>query len=180
MSALAIDAGDTFALAKLMLDSDEARAAADAQELRDARDTQRQELERQVQQLHEAASDARKAAWVAGSLGVVGGGLATLGTALAPSGESAHPGVKPLLVVGGESLSAIAGPAGTVTFGASEKDAEARAKSHEALAADAGGRAEEAARHRDRVLAEEDRALEVLQATSQSEADGRLALIANA
>jgi hypothetical protein len=179
MNAPAVDGGDAFALAKLMLDGDDARAAADEQELRAAHETQRQELDHQVQELHAAASDVRKGAWVEGSLALAGGAFSTLGT-LAASSTDAASAKKPVAVVAGESLSALARPASALAFGASEKDAEARAKAHEARAADAGERADEAGRHRDRLLGDEDRTLSTVQSVLQDEAAGRLALIANA
>lgn len=172
---LAIDGGDVFALAKLMLESDEAQASADDEQLRAARDAERQELDRQVRDLHEAASDARGAGWVEGCVAFAGGALSTVGAATAPKSSTKDT----VTMTGGRSLSALAGPAGAVAFGASEKDADARAKQHEALSADAGARVAEAEHHRDRVLDNEDRMLSTLQSTLQSEADGRLAIIAN-
>jgi len=190
MNTNGLDAGDTFALARLMLDADDARASADEQDLRAARATQQQELERQVRDLHEAASDARNGAWVGGSVALAGGAISTIGTATEPiqSTGASQTGAafsssekwSKVGIEGGRALSTLAGPTSALAFGASEKDAEASAKHHEALAADAAGRAEEAVRHRDRVLDEETRELSSVQSTLEDEAAGRLALIANA
>jgi hypothetical protein len=190
MTTLAVDGGDAFALARLMLDADDARASADAQELRAARETQRQELDEQVQELHAAASDMREGAWIEGGMACAGGAMSILGTAAEPirstgasqTGAALSSSEKwsKVAIEGGQALSRLAGPSGALTFGASEKDAEARAKQHEALAADAAGRADEAARHRDRALDDADRTLATVQNVLQDEAAGRLALIANA
>ncbi len=190
MSTMAVDGGDAFALARLMLDADDARASADEQDLRAARETQQRELARQVDELHAAADDVRGGAFVEGALAAAGGVLSVVGTATEPiqangasqagAAFSSSEKWSKVTIEGGQALSRLAGPSSALTFGASEKDAEARAKRHEALAAGAGGRAEEAARHRDRVLDGEDHALSTVQSILEDEAEGRLALIANA
>ncbi|HTQ04780.1 MAG TPA: hypothetical protein VMI54_13035 [Polyangiaceae bacterium] len=192
MTTMSIGGGDDLAaLAKLMLDVDDARAAADEQELRAAHETQRRELERQVQDLHEAANDVREGAWVEGGLGLVGGTVSTVATAAAPAhpmdetfaskaafASAKHSSDVALQV--GQMLTTMAKPTSAMTFGAAEKDAEARAKQHEAAAADAGASVAEAEQHRSRVLDNEERTLSTLQSTLQSAADGNLAIIANA
>lgn len=190
MTALAIGGGDTFALAKLMLDVDDTRAAADDEDLRAARETQREEDDRQVQALHDAADDVRNGAWVEGGLGLAGGALSIVGTAAGPTHvDGADAATKAALAARqqqsnvvtqvGQTLSKLAQPTSTLVGSAPAKDAEARATQHKALSDDAGARAEEAEHQRDRVLDGEDRTLATLQSTLQAEADGRLAIIAN-
>jgi hypothetical protein len=186
-----IAGGDSmFALAKLMLDADDARAAADDQDLRSARQEQQRELETEVQELHQAAADTRTGALLEGGFAIAGGAVSAIGVASEPThaentGRAAITAFQAANKQGaladrvGQLISGSGKPLGKMFGDAPAADAEAEAKHHEALAADASARATETLQHHDRVLDNEDRTLATLQSTLESNAEGNLALIAN-
>jgi hypothetical protein len=174
-----ITSGDPMlALAVLMLDGDERLAKLDAENLAAARAEQQRALEQQVSLMHEAADDIRLGAVVEGALSVGGAALSTAGCVSGPAGK-ARTTTQSWLGGGGQAASALAKPLGALLGSAPRADAEAEAKRAEADAADARARAEEALHQRDRAEQTADKTLEALGATLESEAQGRLALIAN-
>jgi len=165
-------------LAELMLNADEARAQADEDALRAARNAQQQALREEMKALHDAADDVRVGAWVEGGATLAGGLMtasAHLGT---PSGKEPTGGMGALFH-SGQALEKMGSPLGGLLGEAPSMDAQAKAKQAAAEGADAGTRAELANRHHERVRDDQDRLIATLQSIVESESQGNLALIAN-
>jgi len=172
-----ISSGDPLvALAAMMIDRDNLRAAVDEEALRAAREEQHRALAREVNLLHEAADDMRTGALLEGGLTIAGGALAGVG-GVVPA--CSHPVAHDFLTGSGAVARTLAGPMGKMLGDAPKADAEADAKQAEAQAADAGSRADEAERHRARIDQSADRVLDTIGATLASEAQGNLAIISN-
>jgi hypothetical protein len=169
-----------FALASLLVERDNLRAALDDENLRAARDEERRALAREVALLHEAADDVRVGALVSGGITALGAGLSAYwhGITLATDDKAAE-NVLAAKIRSADGFTALAGPAGALFGDASRADAEANAKQAAAHGSDAHARAEDALRHRERMDQEVERGLDALGRALESEAQGNLAIIAN-
>ncbi len=167
-----------FALASMLVERDNLRAAIDDENLCAARNEERRALAEQVRALHEAADHVRTGALVTGGLTIAGAGASAYLSGLTPANDAAKRRIEVAKDVA-NGVTELAEPAGALFGHAERLHAEAEAKQAEARGADAAARAEEARRHGERVDREVERSLDMIGQALDAEAQGNLALIAN-
>jgi len=169
--------GPTARLAELMLDADFRRDEVDQESIESARREQHDALGEQIHALHEAAHHTRIGAWVEGALGVGGAGLSVTATVGKPCNKT---GANELKLLGrlGAAMDGVAKPMGKLTGDAPAAESTADAKRAEQKRTDAGARADQAQRHRDRVQSNEDFVLDELKSIQETESQGHFAIIA--
>jgi hypothetical protein len=195
----------TAELATLLVHNDFVRAEADEQNLRAAREAERRAMNEQIRAMRRAADAAFVSALVQGGMAAAGGAmqcassLGLIGNTKPADGDCATD--TPLgatfasrtqddvdremcahrleaMGKAGCALGAISAPAGAL-LGTAEKRADVDAAQARNAAERADARADDAARHRDRVERHTDAVLDLVEGTLDSEQQGHFAILAN-
>jgi hypothetical protein len=167
-----------FALASMLVERDNLRAAIDDENLRAARNEERRALAEQVAALHDAADHVRTGALISGGLTLAGAGASAYLSGLTPGSDAAKRRIDSGKSVA-NGVAELAEPAGAFLGHAERLHAEAEAKQAEGRGADAAARAEDARRHGERLGREIERSLDAIGQALDTEAQGNLAIIAN-